>query len=123
MDHEHPPRTEEHPVSDDIPSILKDAEAKMKKSVEVTKDEFTAIRTGRANAAMLQGITVEYYGARSEEHTSELQSRGHLVCRLLLEKKNTTPVGPARRENGEERNPGRSGSFQTRPAGASAARS
>src|SRR5690625_7062635 len=26
---------------------------------------------------------------RSEEHTSELQSRGHLVCRLLLEKKQT----------------------------------
>src|SRR5205809_5424494 len=32
----------------------------------------------------LKGITVE----RSEEHTSELQSRLHLVCRLLLEKKN-----------------------------------
>src|SRR5439155_25320919 len=30
-----------------------------------------------------------YWGARkrSEEHTSELQSRGHLVCRLMLEKK------------------------------------
>src|SRR5690625_6657932 len=27
---------------------------------------------------------------RSEEHTSELQSRGHLVCRLLLEKKHNT---------------------------------
>src|SRR5258707_2299352 len=27
------------------------------------------------------------YGARSEEHTSELQSRQYLVCRLLLEKK------------------------------------
>src|SRR5690625_6763935 len=27
------------------------------------------------------------YRNRSEEHTSELQSRGHLVCRLLLEKK------------------------------------
>src|SRR5690625_6162021 len=26
-------------------------------------------------------------GSRSEEHTSELQSRGHVVCRLLLEKK------------------------------------
>src|SRR5690625_6194080 len=26
---------------------------------------------------------------RSEEHTSELQSRGHLVCRLLLDKKNS----------------------------------
>src|SRR3712207_8759547 len=29
---------------------------------------------------------------RSEEHTSELQSRQYLVCRLLLEKKNYTPV-------------------------------
>src|SRR3712207_8930414 len=28
------------------------------------------------------------YAARSEEHTSELQSRQYLVCRLLLEKKN-----------------------------------
>src|SRR5207253_10256057 len=28
------------------------------------------------------------FAGRSEEHTSELQSRGHLVCRLLLEKKN-----------------------------------
>src|SRR5690625_5939244 len=32
-------------------------------------------------------------GVRSEEHTSELQSRGHLVCRLLLEKnKSLTPI-------------------------------
>src|SRR5437660_5921545 len=31
---------------------------------------------------------------RSEEHTSELQSRGHLVCRLLLEKKK--PAQPPR---------------------------
>src|SRR3712207_6859106 len=30
---------------------------------------------------------------RSEEHTSELQSRQYLVCRLLLEKKNTAPYG------------------------------
>src|SRR2546422_8109761 len=35
-------------------------------------------------------------GARSEEHTSELQSRLHLVCRLLLEKKNNkhNPANP-----------------------------
>src|SRR5687768_18242846 len=32
------------------------------------------------------------HGFRSEEHTSELQSRLHLVCRLLLEKKNTNHV-------------------------------
>src|SRR5690625_895622 len=30
------------------------------------------------------------FDIRSEEHTSELQSRGHLVCRLLLDTKNTT---------------------------------
>src|SRR5215813_15423973 len=33
------------------------------------------------------GIVVVALGERSEEHTSELQSRPHLVCRLLLEKK------------------------------------
>src|SRR5690625_6580609 len=32
-------------------------------------------------------LVVGDFAARSEEHTSELQSRGHLVCRLLLEKK------------------------------------
>src|SRR5690625_6076730 len=38
---------------------------------------------------------------RSEEHTSELQSRGHLVCRLLLEKKNNRLNAPQnkKREN------------------------
>src|SRR5439155_27380383 len=38
-----------------------------------------------------QGAAVpcDVRNGRSEEHTSELQSRGHLVCRLLLEKKNT----------------------------------
>src|SRR2546429_7120832 len=34
---------------------------------------------------------------RSEEHTSELQSRLHLVCRLLLEKKKTRPSLPCQR--------------------------
>src|SRR5690625_6920794 len=33
-----------------------------------------------------------YKSIRSEEHTSELQSRGHLVCRLLLEKKKQTQI-------------------------------
>src|ERR1041385_6107359 len=35
--------------------------------------------------------TIDQLSPRSEEHTSELQSRLHLVCRLLLEKKNKTP--------------------------------
>src|SRR5690625_6836978 len=39
-------------------------------------------------------VNGQYYisEVRSEEHTSELQSRGHLVCRLLLEKKNINQV-------------------------------
>src|SRR5207253_10868097 len=36
--------------------------------------------------------------ARSEEHTSELQSRGHLVCRLLLEKKKREPFSTTPRQ-------------------------
>src|SRR5690625_5796248 len=40
-----------------------------------------------AQAAGLVDDTVSEDNLRSEEHTSELQSRGHLVCRLLLEKK------------------------------------
>src|SRR2546430_12302143 len=33
-------------------------------------------------------IVIDRFSARSEEHTSELQSQSNLVCRLLLEKKN-----------------------------------
>src|SRR3712207_8937389 len=34
---------------------------------------------------------ISWWNRRSEEHTSELQSRQYLVCRLLLEKKNKPP--------------------------------
>src|SRR5436305_3653526 len=36
--------------------------------------------------------TEDFIADRSEEHTSELQSRPHLVCRLLLEKKNKQQI-------------------------------
>src|SRR3989449_3280659 len=39
------------------------------------------------------------FGMRSEEHTSELQSRLHLVCRLLLEKKKESTTRDIRGEN------------------------
>src|SRR5258708_16736245 len=38
-----------------------------------------------------------FWKARSEEHTSELQSPDHLVCRLLLEKKNKAKIQPINR--------------------------
>src|SRR5947208_4911350 len=44
-------------------------------------------RRGRATARGLDLAGSAMRGTRSEEHTSELQSPDHLVCRLLLEKK------------------------------------
>jgi ribosome recycling factor len=46
-----------------IDDTLLEAEEKMDKAVEVAKEDFAAIRTGRANAAMFNKITVDYYGA------------------------------------------------------------
>src|SRR5690606_42121934 len=46
-------------------------------------------KCARALREWLAGCTEEY---RSEEHTSELQSRENLVCRLLLEKKNKRDI-------------------------------
>src|SRR6266702_8260180 len=43
--------------------------------------------TGCASRTTATAGTRSMRCTRSEEHTSELQSRGHLVCRLLLEKK------------------------------------
>src|SRR5690606_41954617 len=44
-------------------------------------------RIGQAVAARARPFGLEIHYHRSEEHTSELQSRENLVCRLLLEKK------------------------------------
>ncbi len=46
-----------------IDDTLLEAEEKMEKAVDVAKDDFAAIRTGRANPAMFSKIMVEYYGA------------------------------------------------------------
>src|SRR5439155_25604935 len=44
-------------------------------------------KQGQEHVALLSEALWRNRFGRSEEHTSELQSRGHLVCRLLLEKK------------------------------------
>lgn len=46
-----------------IDETLLEAEEKMDKAVEVAKEDFAAIRTGRANAAMFAKVFVDYYGA------------------------------------------------------------
>src|SRR5438874_8094438 len=74
------------------------------RSVAEVEDEFVVDEHGRARIPVMipasrpalelrvrvadpHGLAVEIEASRSEEHTSELQSRRDLVCRLLLEKK------------------------------------
>src|SRR3712207_8527360 len=71
--------------------------AERTRSNKITPDElgggtFTLTNTGSRGALFDTPIINQ----RSEEHTSELQSRQYLVCRLLLEKKKS--VGPAARD-------------------------
>src|SRR5438067_3734278 len=51
--------------------------------------------TGKADEAKVKALNAAIGRERSEEHTSELQSRFDLVCRLLLEKKKRERVGNA----------------------------
>ncbi len=48
-----------------INDIKKDAEARMKKAIEVLGNNFNKIRTGRAHPSLLDGITVDYYGTQT----------------------------------------------------------
>src|SRR3712207_7522304 len=50
-----------------------------------------SLRAAWPNGSPEVQVRAETIEGRSEEHTSELQSRQYLVCRLLLEKKNETP--------------------------------
>src|SRR2546422_3561943 len=57
------------------------------------------VRSGQGGGGGLGPDLRQRQRLRSEEHTSELQSRLHLVCRLLLEKKKTGPRNFSRRQN------------------------
>src|SRR5260370_15690810 len=56
---------------------------------------FLAVGTGVSGAAITAFYLMSQGAARSEEHTSELQSHLNLVCRLLLEKKKKTSPPPS----------------------------
>jgi ribosome recycling factor len=49
-----------------LPEILKEAEHKMKKAIQITKDELSHIRTGRASTALVENVKVEYYGVATQ---------------------------------------------------------
>src|SRR5690625_5724873 len=74
------PGAEADEIEDDAAALAEKLTAAMASTEPLSADE----RRARA------GIVSRQLTLRSEEHTSELQSRGHLVCRLLLEKNNNT---------------------------------
>ena len=59
-----------------IADVLTDATERMNKAVEVTKDDFSSVRTGRANPALFQKIMVPYYGTPTPlEQLASLQNQ------------------------------------------------
>src|SRR5690554_2150527 len=77
--------------------MLYSASAVMSARSSATRSSWSSVRPKRSASAFsgsmwrfawtIAGTSAWYIRSRSEEHTSELQSRPHLVCRLLLEKK------------------------------------
>src|SRR5207253_4754765 len=68
-----------------IPSVLQEPATTAKEdAMPSAVYPFDELPVRTTNGTQIRAVLK---GKRSEEHTSELQSRGHLVCRLLLEKK------------------------------------
>src|SRR2546422_5966487 len=78
-----PPRSTLFPYTTLFRSVAADAAPWTSTSIE--SDNSLSLR------ARMTNDSTPSLSSRSEEHTSELQSRLHLVCRLLLEKKKNTP--------------------------------
>src|SRR3989442_7531477 len=79
-----PPRSTLFPYT----TLFRSSDSKMKTKVKDLPANTRMQKTGTVDgAAAMKIVDGPDLGNRSEEHTSELQSRPHLVCRLLLEKK------------------------------------
>jgi ribosome recycling factor len=94
-----------------IDETLLEAEEKMDKAVEVAKEDFATIRTGRANAAMFSKIFVDYYG--SPTPLQQLASFNVTEARTILvapfDKSSLTAVEKALRDSDLGVNPSNDG--------------
>src|SRR3712207_8957978 len=90
-----PPRSTLFPYTTLFRSVLDEVEEAsktfppgIKASIPYNPTEFVAASVEGVQETLIEAIVLVVLVVRSEEHTSELQSRQYLVCRLLLEKKN-----------------------------------
>src|SRR5437899_9769152 len=89
-----PPSSTLFPYNDALPiSALRSAPQPWSRS-SATSSTCSGHVAGSVSAASTTTCCTDR--SRSEEHTSELQSLRHLVCRLLLEKKKTTLTAPSK---------------------------
>jgi ribosome recycling factor len=65
-----------------ISDVLSEAKDKMQKAVEVAKDDFSTVRTGRANPLLFQKILVDYYGTPTP--LGQLASMQNPEARMLV---------------------------------------
>jgi len=65
-----------------ISDVMTEAREKMSKAVEVAKEDFATVRTGRANPALFQKVLVDYYGTPTP--LGQLASMTNLEARTLL---------------------------------------
>ncbi|GAB4084941.1 ribosome recycling factor [Myceligenerans cantabricum] len=94
-----------------IDETLLEAEEKMEKAIEVAKEDFAGIRTGRANAGMFNKITVEYYGAPTplQQLASFNIPDGRTVLIAPFDKSSMTTIEKALRESDLGVNPSNDG--------------
>ena len=79
-----------------IEDLLDDAKRRMDKSVDATANEFNTIRTGRASAALLDRVKVDYYG--TETPLNQHVKRGELLTfrqRPCTHARETARIHPA----------------------------
>ena len=95
----------------DVAGTLKDAESKMDKAVEVAKEDFSSVRTGRANPSLFNKIMVDYYGTFTS--LSQLASIQVPEARMAVispfDKGATAAIEKAIRESDLGVNPGNDG--------------
>jgi len=69
-------------VSEQVDEILMEAEEKMDKAVEVAREDFSTIRTGRANPGMFNKVMVDYYGTLTP--VNQLASFASPEARMMI---------------------------------------